>query len=1645
MKFTLFLIVLLSILLLFILKYGIAPPAPLTERTCEDTFGDYCGYLSSLDDALLGCNGTQHPISDTASYVEDVKVNQSVFFPNSGINATCYFREGIFTNNSMYIWYYDGKNWYKMHYETRKNSKDDKVWNNVTISFKLNSTLGMHIVRCIIAGGLINAHPSVNGECSNSSYLDDSTYWDTDDVNFTVTDHLKYDSWGLNISDCENLTRSDVVLAYAHWNKELSYAYLAHNGTDSLKSYAINPPFYGNWTNYTLNLSNTTEFPYFGLIWVNHIFAKDTFQLINSTSPSHYFYLWRSLKLDQIISNDTFVYNNSPVKVECRVVDYHTNEPIRDYNVTLFEDGNPIETIKTNSLGWATFYVNVTANEIPKNVTLKCNITDRPDIFYKASSINSKNETVQVINLGVYPSVNSSYVNYGDVVEITANITGNASAIIDVYANITYTNISDSGELVKEQQTLNLNLSNTFSDTNHEYKLVYTPPNSGEYNVTVIVHAGKEKWNTTSFHVSFGTPKINSVSPNYRVMINQTFYFAVNVSSVGGDLWYTNFSINITNETVMNITGNSYSIPILYNISKDHPVIVEWNMKSKNLGLTSIRVDAIPQNGSSESDFISQEVVSPILTADNVFVNQNTSLKTKIIGNVTPIKSVNLTVFVPYTGEVFNLTSVFVKSDTEYSCTGESIGGGRLTLGKDYGGSATCTPMDECLKTIDNDTLNSDMTLGGEVKNLTIKLNSEQTVERIFIRWKRVLSGNFTIYYNRSGSWVTLPQLSNLSPPSTDFTYTNITGFSPFVTNAFLMENVTSNAVADIEEFEAYSVPKRVGLCYIYEYNFSAPRSGTYEFYSKTKTSENATVKQNSSFYVEYGYPLISIDADSTMFMGSTYDYNIIITAYNGDLRNLTVNLTIYNTTVLRNSTPEETFVKNVSEILDGESKKLTWNLTAVESGSTDTQVFVNNTTNEGHYNQSEIFKINVTATAGDPPNVANFWFSYGGVTNKTNLFTPLKIYANVSDDVKVEAVIANLTYPGGENVNLTMTGTKTSGWQIWEYTFENTEHPLNETGNYTVGIIVRDLGGQENTSGTYENYPAYLKFSVFNTYNLSFSTYDPAILMRGESVSVQAIDVNGNIVEDVNWTINITKFNETFTNTTSATTFTYTIKPDDPEVNYSIVANASKYGNSGIGEWKFNVSSKLSIILGYIKPSPIPPGSLLNLEFQLKDARGSDYYYDTLGYITCLNESYMKETFPLYFTSGYAYDSLDCYAHPKSSTTFDITVNASEETLNVSGTNTFYFTTKASEAAPSSPGGSPSIGSTAPPPTCTPEADYENNCTDEKDNDCDGATDCADADCFDFPACIKRIPNFNFTLSQNEIEIVQGENGTVIGSITNLGNVNLNLKPNVTIEKNCCSVYIQPEFYLKEKATLDFPILLHVYTFTQPGDYVVEVKMRYGYLENLRSIKVKVKKNKLISSILEDLVNQLPKLNESVNELKAVGIDVTYLENKINDIKEIINKTRLAVQQDKFGIVKSYYDRANSDVAFINSEKSKLEFKKLLYENKWNILLITILGAVSAYLIGYILVPFLKISTEITKLTFEKNSLLHSRKAAQVQYFMRKIDEQTFRRIVEEKQSQILKVRSSISLKKKERIELVKRRLNPLSLIRIINQKLRK
>jgi hypothetical protein len=1232
-----------------------------------------------------------------------------------------------------------------------------------------------------------------------------------------------------------------------------------------------------------------------------------------------------------------------------------------------------------------------------------------------------------VVNLRVQGYTNPTSVTFGNTVEILTNVS-NITIIQNVTANISYNNIT-SGKITEVYEIKLLTFRQNFSETEQQYNLTYSPPRSGNYNINITVNATRILTNTTSFNVSFGQPYVNFTFPNYRVMINQTFNVTINVSATNGDIWYTNLSLNMTNKSIINITSTeNFYYSNLYNLSNGSSALVNWNVSSRDIGLTTLIINAVPVNGTYVQSTEPHKVINPILLAspNTTNITLNTTLRTKIVGNTSRINGVNLTISKAYLSND-SATAVFSQTMTEIGCTGEASEGGRRVALDTEGAYSTTAGGN---RTIDNDYGNSWAGSG----NLIIFLNSSYTIERFSIYWKNVTgSGNVTIYYNTSSGWVTVSSLSALTPPiSEDFT--NISAFTPFTTNAF---NISHTDIGtQIFEFAAYEIQPRTDLCYVYDFNFSnTSRSGNYNFNATIRTTDS--IFMNSNFSVNFGNPIISISSLDVLLTPNNYSYTVNVLASNGDLRNLSLNLTINDTSVL-NISSNDTQNKTVPEILNTNTNSTIWTITAKTQGSVNTNVSVNSTTSMGSFSSSSKI-INVTADPGTYPNVTNFWFNYSNITtNKTNLYTNLTIYANVSDDVGISSVIANITYPNGNSTNVEMSRYSSGTWEIWNYAFDNDLH-LNSTGNYTVRITTTDIGNQNKSSGTDFGSPENMTFTVYDNYTLNL-TSNYTTYMRGENVTIQALDVNNIIANNVSWIVNVTKINQTYNFTSQQTEFNYTVQLDDQEGNYSIIVNASRYNNTGNYSWNFNVSRIFSITDVSVTSLNPSPSSILNVQAYLNNARSNRHTPSVNGNLFCYDTSNASQyqIFVFNFTSGFSQLLGYCISPSDYSTSFNITINVSDQ-YNNSDQYIINLTTTSYQSTIVSSGGG---GSTTITPTITPtknctDGTLYNKCSSNRPYYCSNGTlisKCSECKCESGYSCqtneictLAKAEDFNFTIDTSHVEIEQGKDSEIKGNLLNTGNTILNLLSFLNVSNDCCNVSIPLDFKLNEKEEKEFTVSIHVSLLTNVSNYQIKIGVGTQYVKKEKIIDVMVLKSPYYD-YLSEMDSTLKNLEKEIQGYKNVGINTGNLEKVIEQSKLVLSNASSSISSDQINVLSSSVSELKSNINSINSSLSTLIMQKFLAQYSWLIILLVVSIILNLYFIPEVLIPLQKIENKIRKLKDEEKVLVSSRVETEKQYFMRKIDENTFSKMMITKQDNILKLRASINENEKERTNILTR-----------------
>ncbi len=254
-----------------------------------------------------------------------------------------------------------------------------------------------------------------------------------------------------------NFTRSQALNMSVRWNAS-DYSVLdgtvilnnSNSGGEEEYNVSLMADFAGfggNYTNYTLSLSNSSLFRVGGN-WTVRMRGRDSFYQQN-TSMAADFGLWAFGRVTDITTNETGnrTLGNREIQIYCRVLDNESDYQVRAYNVSFYNGSGYIGSASTNSSGWASQNYTETST-VEANYTLRCNITDQPEILYNASVEDNQTLTLEIIEDPYPPIINSfsfQYINtatnitnlYANL-SIVANVTDNTTSIASVKANITY-------------------------------------------------------------------------------------------------------------------------------------------------------------------------------------------------------------------------------------------------------------------------------------------------------------------------------------------------------------------------------------------------------------------------------------------------------------------------------------------------------------------------------------------------------------------------------------------------------------------------------------------------------------------------------------------------------------------------------------------------------------------------------------------------------------------------------------------------------------------------------------------------------------------------------------------------------------------------------------------------------------------------------------------------------------------------------------------------------------------------------------------------------------------------------------------------------------------------------------------------------
>ncbi len=857
--------------------------------------------------------------------------------------------------------------------------------------------------------------------------------------------------------------------------------------------------------------------------------------------------------------------------------------------------------------------------------------------------------------------------------------------------------------------------------------------------------------------------------------------------------------------------------------------------------------------------------------------------------------------------------------------------------------------------------------------------------------------------------------------------------------------NVSGNASL-INKVEA-SILKPDSTTEYIELNFTNRTNESYNFvgfYNDITKSGNYSVnltvflssKINKTVQMNFTVPFgnISIEAekeDLYLPVNKTYNFTWFIIPENGDLSNVNATLEIENESIVNITEPKTKDLGNISwkDYYDGYKVRFNLNTTELENTTTATL-----TVNSTIPNSSDNKTINITVISED--NETPIIYGFNNTYTKINLFEPNLIWINATDNnTTIDRVLVEMTYPNGEKNNISA---------IKEIDLYKLPFEANQSGNYSYRIFAIDVAGNINSSD-YKNFTAFNNYTV--TVSPEFDKYN-----REERVyfDVDVRNVNNQKIKNFNLSLILDK---TDGKQTILNKIYYYISEDDPSPSksypdnyktYTIYANVTKENNTGVAQAEFKVYKLILAEIRYPKEdSYFEPGSKVNLEVNISNIRGEQFDTDRASVIAYC-EKCKKYYLPLKWnktTKTYVSHSFTAPNTDK----FSISISAVDTGRNTDldgappyvGLTTTKTTTEPSEGDGNGGGGNGGVSGTT---NCT--------CKEWKDKGC-GLSNCsatekyqtrtcnpsgcsAEKQCVYNPVCIPE-KDFRISIYPEILEIDQGKTKKGSIKLENIGEKELSLT--ISAEKECCDLNYTETLELEKKETKVLPILVHPNLSQGAGEYSIKFKVESEGVEKEENLRIVVKENPSIS-YLKSIKKKLPELKDEISEYREAGVDVTDLERRTQEIETLIENSTLSIKTDNLDNLKKQTDEIKLKVGYIDNKLLTLKIRKFLLENKWSLILLVILTLIFSYLITQVIYPHFRLSREIRNLEEKKQGLVNSRKETEKKYFLRKINEKTFKDILVKTQQTIFEVRGKIRGKRENKEALLKEKLVPTALL---------
>ncbi|UCD02610.1 MAG: hypothetical protein JSV63_02340 [Candidatus Aenigmatarchaeota archaeon] len=663
-----------------------------------------------------------------------------------------------------------------------------------------------------------------------------------------------------------------------------------------------------------------------------------------------------------------------------------------------------------------------------------------------------------------------------------------------------------------------------------------------------------------------------------------------------------------------------------------------------------------------------------------------------------------------------------------------------------------------------------------------------------------------------------------------------------------------------------------------------------------------------------------------------------------------------------------------------------------------------------------------------DYPYVIDHWFEHmGSVINITNLYSNASVVVNASDDTtSVAWVKVNVTYPGPQYTEWGMTLDYRGLW-VFEFDTNLTGRSLNTTQGVNVTFSLNDFGGNINSSNTHNPNKNTLQVTGNMTLNLNEWTSGVAY-NRGENLTFSALDINNFTINNVNWSLEILKYNESSNDSFSdnnVTYYNYTINTSDPTGNWSVWVNASKLYNNGSANFTFNVSDVLTI--EFLTPSSgsvFQASQELSPTLRVKNIRGTAVSWN-MSWLTlsCPAGSVnLTRSGDNYQLNG----SDECRALAEKDKSFNLVASAVCPYNNtVTGAVLGLSTANGNGGSPGGGGGTVYI------PPC--------NCTEFFDVDC-GIQNCTEAEMYQERVCIPvgcnvssrcilrsvctDIRDFNTTTQTEIVSVTQGKNSTAIFDAHNRGNKRLNFIINWT--SDCCEIFPKfTDFEIGENEKVTVPIVVHAALMQEPGEYLLNVDFIAitddgSRVTQQETATIIVNVNELIQN-MEVSQDRIKQLEMELDKLETLGLDVSGLNRRLEEAQTAYVTANKSLASDDIQELETNFAMVDDAIIEIESMMFQTRLTGLLYKSWYKLAADLVLLILVLYVLTGVIMPPVTLNRRIRKLEKKLKDTTNTMKETERQWTQRKMDDRAFRDIMEREKSKKLELNTELKRLKEE------------------------